>query len=723
MNLRTSHGAAPSRRRPVRWQTVAGLALCSLILSSCGEDSPLSVADVEIAAAPAVSDTNLSVRDLAVTAVTTTTLTVTWTQVANEVGEPAWYRVKYAPSPLTNWKSAAIACDRSIMGTQVGAPMSCTIEGLSEATSYDVQLMSFRTVKGIWQGSTYSNVATATTASSTSPAADATTVQDLAVSGATDATLTVRWTQIDDGTGQPADYRVKYGASPLTDWKSATMGCDFDGTAIGAEASCTVAGLPSGATYDLQLMSYRSENGSWQNTQYSNVATGRTGTTTTSLTVSTTVQDLAVTAATDASVSLRWTQVDDGTGQPADYRVRYGGSPLTDWKSAAKGCDVDGTQIGAPVTCTVQGLSSATRYDFQLMSYRVENGSWLNARYSNLATGETAAGSGGGSGGGGLWISPGEIAALPTSGSAWNNVKSAADGSCGSVDLANQDQTNNVCIMAKALVYARIGGSGYRDAVVDAIRQIVSSGTYDGRALALGRELGAYVIAADVIGLASVDPSLDGAFRTKLRELLTAYTWGAASSLVDCHEKRPNNWGAHCGATRAAIAVYLGDTDEIARTAQVFKGYLGDRASYAGFSYGGPEDDLSWQCDPTRPVGINPAGCTRDGHTLDAVLPDDQRRGGSYTWPAPKENYVWEALQGLLAQAVVLNRAGYPVWDWEDRALLRAVRWLHDVNGFPAEGDDGWQPHVVNHYYGTSFPAPDPARYGKNVGWTDWTHG
>ena len=28
----------------------------------------------------------------------------------------------------------------------------------------------------------------------------------------------------------------------------------------------------------------------------------------------------------------------------------------------------------------------------------------------------------------------------------------------------------------------------------------------------------------------------------------------------------------------------------------------------------------------------------------------------------------------------------------------------------------------MNHYYATSFPAPLPARSGKNLGFTDWTH-
>ena len=59
----------------------------------------------------------------------------------------------------------------------------------------------------------------------------------------------------------------------------------------------------------------------------------------------------------------------------------------------------------------------------------------------------------------------------------------------------------------------------------------------------------------------------------------------------------------------------------------------------------------------------------------------------------------------------------------QDRALLRAFRWLHDQADYPADGDDTWQPHVINHYYGTDFPAQVPASPGKGVGWTDWTLG
>lgn len=312
----------------------------------------------------------------------------------------------------------------------------------------------------------------------------------------------------------------------------------------------------------------------------------------------------------------------------------------------------------------------------------------------------------------GIWISSEEVAALPTTGISWRKLKRRADMPLGVPDLSNQDDMENVKVLAKALVYARLGNSIYRDEVIDACMMAIGT-ERGGRSLSLARELAAYVISADLVGL---PPKEDERFRNWLRAVLKENLQGR--TLVSTHEDRPNNWGTHAGASRAAVAVYLGDENELAETARVFKGYLGDRTAYSGFRYG----ELSWQFDPSRPVGINPKNAVKAGHSIDGVLPDDQRRGGEFRWPPPKENYVYEALQGALVQAVILYRAGYDVWEWEDRALLRAFTWLHDVAHFPAEGDDVWQPHIVNYYYNTNFPAPIPTRPGKNMGWTDWTH-
>jgi hypothetical protein len=319
-----------------------------------------------------------------------------------------------------------------------------------------------------------------------------------------------------------------------------------------------------------------------------------------------------------------------------------------------------------------------------------------------------------------VWISPQELSVRPTSGAAWSALLAAAGKTCAIPDLTDQNDTANVCVLAKALVYARTGDPTMRLRVVDALWHIVTAPPYSGHALSLGRELGTYAVAADLIDLKAFDPTLDYEFRVTIRGLLTAPTLaGGPRSLIECHETRPNNWGTHCGASRAAVAAYLQDKTALARVAQVFKGWLGDRSSFVGFKYG----DSSWQCDPSRPVGINPRGCRRNGWSIDGVLPDDQRRAGAFTWPPPKENYAYEALQGALMQAVILRRAGYDVFNWQDRALLRAFQWLHTQAQYTADGDDTWQPHLVNHVYQTAFPAKLPSRPGKAMGFTDWTHG
>jgi len=313
-----------------------------------------------------------------------------------------------------------------------------------------------------------------------------------------------------------------------------------------------------------------------------------------------------------------------------------------------------------------------------------------------------------------IWIDRARLLSLPTNGPAWDNLLAAARKPLALPNLANQDDKTNVRVLARALVYARTGDELLRQSVIETCMLAIGT-EVGGRTLDLGKELVAYVLAADLVGLPKEQ---DRRFRVWLAGLLHT-EFPSGKTLVSTHEHRPNNWGTFAGASRLAVAAYLGDRQEIARAATVFKGWLGDEAADNQFRF----RSLSWQADPFHPVGINPPGATKYGHSLDGVLPDDQRRGGGFQWPPPRENYVYSALQGALAQAVILHRLGYPVWQWQERALLRAFRWLYEQANYPAEGDDGWQPYVINYFYGEEFSAPLPSRPGKNVGWADWTHG
>lgn len=208
-------------------------------------------------------------------------------------------------------------------------------------------------------------------------------VSDLTAMTESESILILRWTQVDDGTGNPAFYRLKYAESPLRDWKSAATLCDLRGSRIGEAMTCGISGLKPGTSYDFQLMSFRYQDRRWVGAEYSNIATGTT--------YPLSVDDLEVVGATASTLTLRWTQVQDGRGEPAFYRVRFG-SPLDVWKEGTIGCDreIRGTEIGAEMTCTVEGLDPGTSYELQLYSYYYDDdGKWALPRASNKTTGTT----------------------------------------------------------------------------------------------------------------------------------------------------------------------------------------------------------------------------------------------------------------------------------------------------------------------------------------------
>ncbi|MBA3739621.1 MAG: hypothetical protein H0W98_00545 [Chloroflexi bacterium] len=315
----------------------------------------------------------------------------------------------------------------------------------------------------------------------------------------------------------------------------------------------------------------------------------------------------------------------------------------------------------------------------------------------------------------GIIISAAEIQALPMSGAAWDALKRAADGNPGSPNLADRDSRTDVYVLAKALVYARTGTASYRNDVIGALRAVI--GTEVGAIhMGVGRGLASYVFAADLIDLRSADPAFEATFRGWLsglpdRELVDG-------SLTFVHEQRANNHGLHAGASRAAVAAYLGDTAELARVATVFRGWTGERASYAGFRY----QELWWQSNPAAPVGINPPGATLNGQNVDGVLPDDQRRTGAFAWPPSCGGYTHEAMDGSLLTAEILQRAGYPAYAWSSNALLRAEQWLQS-SGCPPSGDNVWNLPLLDARYGSHFWNGAVVGPGKNFAWTDWLYG
>jgi len=325
-------------------------------------------------------------------------------------------------------------------------------------------------------------------------------------------------------------------------------------------------------------------------------------------------------------------------------------------------------------------------------------------------------------------MSKAALMALPTKGPAWENLVAIANDPPGAPDLTDQDNRVGVMTLASALVFARTGDDTYRERARSQIMAAI--GTEQEGApnsiLSLGRQLGAYVLAADFIKLSGAD---DATFRPWLDDIRTRQLGGHGRwvSLTATHEDAPQNWGSFAGASRIAAGLYLNDTTDVARAAQILRGFLGDRTAYAGFQ--GPEGARSWSCDPAKFIPINGA-CTSQGIDLDGAIVRDIDRGGNLKWPPGRAGigYTLESLQGLTLQAELLTVNGYgDAWSWSDQALKRAAG---IVTRSGQAGGLTWNrsevsyyvPWILNARYGLDLPTL-PAGFGRVFGYTDWLYG
>jgi hypothetical protein len=342
----------------------------------------------------------------------------------------------------------------------------------------------------------------------------------------------------------------------------------------------------------------------------------------------------------------------------------------------------------------------------------------------------------------GIWITHATLRHLPTTGPAWERLLADAEADPGSADVADQDSGHDVATLAEALVCARTR----RPELCDRARAAVVSaiGTERGaRWLAVGRNLTAYVIAADVMGLrADGDPESAGTrVETWIRGFMT-------ERLADNNTGEPapfipfasgSNASAQEGAAYAAIAAYLGDRAALERAWDAFRTYVCDPAApdrehidlHRGVEAG-------WAHDDRHPCAVNPAGATKQvppgrpgaGQVVPVggAIINDMARGGDLAWPPGTTQYPWVGLEGLVPAAVILQRAGYPAFTVGDRAVLRAVGFLRDLER--STGSGRWFQErrsseivvLVNVAYGARFPVDLPAGAGRTVGYTDWTH-
>jgi uncharacterized protein YjdB len=359
---------------------LTAFAFCITI--SCSDKSAsgpsgLTLNDSIVSAlAPPPATSPSAVTDLLASATGSTSVTLSFTQVDDGTGQPAKYNVRYAVSPIS-WGSATSTtngtCATPVAGTATGSQLSCTVLGLTPTTNYGFQLVAFRGTMNLnaVYGSLSNTVSATTTASGAPPPAP---VASVSVSPASStlqigATVQLQVSAFDAGNNVLTG-RVVTSSS-----------------ANPAIASVNSLGLVTAVSVGTTQITVTSEGKSAIATIIVS-ASAPPPTTNPS-----TVTDLKASVTGSTSVTLSFTQVNDGTGQPAKYDVRYALAPIS-WGSATSTTNgtcttpVAGTATGSQLSCTVLGLTPATNYNFQLIAFRGTMN--LGAVYGSLSNAVSA---------------------------------------------------------------------------------------------------------------------------------------------------------------------------------------------------------------------------------------------------------------------------------------------------------------------------------------------
>ncbi len=321
---------------------------------------------------------------------------------------------------------------------------------------------------------------------------------------------------------------------------------------------------------------------------------------------------------------------------------------------------------------------------------------------------------------------------LPTSGAPWQRLVQTAAAPIPAEALSCQDATASRATMATALVAARTNDDRLRAKVRDELLRII--GSEDGgtcghqernRPLAVGRNLTAYVIAADVIGFKAFDPADEGTWRSWLSALRSKTLVGGWALNSAMGRADHSNWGAHEAAALTAADLYLGDSGAVALDAAWARAWVDPRAPMP-WTYHPDKHDYSWSSTGIPPAApVNPKGASKNGIAVDGIPLVDMQRGAGFTSGQPTlTDYPRESLVGRTVQAELLHRAGYPAFEWGDRGLLRVARRLL---AFSQQWESGWYEPRMNAYWilekrlGAGLPRAESA-VGRQVVGTDWTH-
>lgn len=350
---------------------------------------------------------------------------------------------------------------------------------------------------------------------------------------------------------------------------------------------------------------------------------------------------------------------------------------------------------------------------------------------------------------GGIWLTPAEIAQIPTDNPGWDSLVTwankpmdiigelpcTAGGDTEGVDCSGENQTTRV-MFAKAIVGLRTNDQAMIDqakAELDKVPEAVRTWTEVTPSTDLKwgqRHMPLIAVTANILDYRPVE------LRAALNKVVREYTWGDDNTIEEQALLGLANLPSHGRWALMSVAYLDEDFETVNLVVKAQAKFLGEE-TWGGvpndhkfrLSSLGSEDD--WQTlqpgGKEDPIGIMPAGTTWNGYGVGGLyLADQYRAENGPVWPPSYTNYIYEGLAPNLTIAFAADHLGFKsVFALGDYALLRTLLFQYSAQdgkeSWPPSGNDEWIVAAVMTWatpvFGDSLPAsllPEP---GALVPW------
>ncbi|HSL28237.1 MAG TPA: hypothetical protein VK900_03470 [Anaerolineales bacterium] len=344
---------------------------------------------------------------------------------------------------------------------------------------------------------------------------------------------------------------------------------------------------------------------------------------------------------------------------------------------------------------------------------------------------------------GGIWLTPAEIAQIPTNNPGWDSLVEwankpmdivgelpcTAGGDTREADCSGDIQTTRV-MFAKAIVGMRTDDQAMIDeakAELDRVPEAVETWTEvtPSKDRKWGeRNIPLIAVTANILDYRPAE------LLAALNKVVREYGWEDGNTVEDQALLGMANLPSHGRWALMSVAYLDEDFETVNEVVKVQAKFWGEE-NWGGapndhrfqLSSSGSEDD--WQrLQPGRkrnPVGIMPAGITWNGHGLGGLyLADQYRAEPGPVWPPSYTNYIYEGLAPNVTIAFAADHLGFEsVFALGNYALLRTLLFQYSTHdgkeSWPPSGNDEWIVAAVMTWaqpvFGDSLPAsllPEP---------------